>query len=67
VAAGLDGYSGADCAAVLREAALTAMRESLDASQVTSAHLAAARAAVRPSLDPVQLAEIAGFADNRRG
>jgi transitional endoplasmic reticulum ATPase len=67
VAAGLDGYSGADCAAVLREAALTAMRESLDASLVTSAHLAAARAAVRPSLDPVQLAEIAGFAENRRG
>ena len=42
----LEGYSAADCAAVLREAALTAMRESLDATQVTAAHLAAARAAV---------------------
>jgi transitional endoplasmic reticulum ATPase len=66
VAAGLDGYSAADCAAVLREAALTAMRESLDASQVTSAHLSAAQAAVRPSLDPVQLAEIASFGTSSR-
>ncbi|HEX5405713.1 MAG TPA: AAA family ATPase [Pseudonocardiaceae bacterium] len=66
VAAGLDGYSAADCAAVLREAALTAMRESLDATVVTSKHMNAALAAVRPSLDPVQLAEIAGFADQRR-
>ena len=40
----LDGYSAADCAAVLREAALTAMRESLAATQVTAAHLAVARA-----------------------
>src|SRR5690606_29836002 len=47
----LEGYSAADCAAVLREAALTAMRESLDAAEVTSAHIAAARAAVPPSLD----------------
>ena len=40
---------------VLREAALTAMRESLEATEVTAAHLAAARAAVPPSLDPAQL------------
>ena len=39
----LDGYSAADCAAVLREAALTAMRESLAAAEVTAAHIAAAR------------------------
>ncbi|HZG92003.1 MAG TPA: AAA family ATPase [Pseudonocardia sp.] len=61
----LDGYSAADCAAVLREAALTAMRESLDATEVTGAHIAAARAAVPASLDPVQLAELQAYADRR--
>jgi transitional endoplasmic reticulum ATPase len=66
IAAGLDGYSAADCAALLREAALTAMRESLDANEVTSAHLEMASRAVRPSLDPAQLAELAAYADNRR-
>lgn len=65
VADGLDGYSAADCAALLREAALTAMRESLAAAEVTSAHLAAAADTVRPSLDPAQLAESAAFADRR--
>jgi transitional endoplasmic reticulum ATPase len=61
----LDGYSAADCAALIREAALTAMRESLEATEVTAAHLAAARQAVRPSLDPVQLTELAGYAAAR--
>ncbi|ONI81742.1 ATPase [Saccharothrix sp. ALI-22-I] len=61
----LDGYSAADCAALIREAALTAMRESLAASEVTGAHLAAARAAVRPSLDPAQLATLAAYAKSR--
>ncbi|GAA3247139.1 AAA family ATPase [Pseudonocardia petroleophila] len=61
----LDGYSAADCAAVLREAALTAMRESREAAEVTAAHIAAARAAVPASLDPVQLAELAAYAERR--
>jgi transitional endoplasmic reticulum ATPase len=61
LAAELDGYSAADCAALIREAALAAMRESLDATEVTSAHLAAARQAVRPSLDPAQLAALTAF------
>ena len=61
----LDGYSAADCAAVLREAALTAMRESLAATEVTAAHIAAARAAVPPSLDPVQLAALEAYATAR--
>jgi transitional endoplasmic reticulum ATPase len=61
----LDGYSAADCAAVLREAALTAMRESLEATQVTAAHLAAARAAVPPSLDPAQLLALQAYANRR--
>ena len=66
LAAELEGYSAADCAALIREAALTAMRQSLDATEVTAAQLAAARQAVRPSLDPRQLAELAGYAAGRR-
>ncbi|MDN5751400.1 MAG: AAA family ATPase, partial [Pseudonocardia sp.] len=61
----LDGYSAADCAAVLREAALTAMRESLEAVEVTGGHIAAARAAVPASLDPTQLAALAAYAQRR--
>jgi transitional endoplasmic reticulum ATPase len=61
----LDGYSAADCAALIREAALTAMREALDAALVTAAHLAVARESVRPSLDPVQLATLAAYAGSR--
>ncbi|OBE95643.1 AAA family ATPase [Mycobacterium sp. 852002-10029_SCH5224772] len=62
VAAGLDGYSAADCVALLREAALTAMRRSIDATDVTAADLAAARETVRPSLDPVQVESLRAFA-----
>ncbi|WP_425568908.1 AAA family ATPase [Pseudonocardia xishanensis] len=61
----LDGYSAADCAAILREAALTAMRESLDAAEVTAAHLEKARRTVPPSLDPVQVAELEAYAARR--
>lgn len=62
VAAGLDGYSAADCVALLREAALTAMRRSIDAADVTAADLAAARETVRPSLDPLQVESLRAFA-----
>lgn len=65
VAAATEGYSAADCAALVREAALGAMRESLDAPAVTSAHLTAALAVVRPSLDPVQVARLATYAADR--
>ncbi|MEU8069557.1 MULTISPECIES: AAA family ATPase [unclassified Micromonospora] len=61
----LDGFSAADCAALIREAALAAMRESLNASTVTAAHVEAARARVRPSLDPVQLAHLESYATGR--
>ncbi|RJQ86013.1 AAA family ATPase [Amycolatopsis panacis] len=62
VAAEMEGYSAADCAALIREAALTAMRESLEAREVTAAHLEKARTVVRPSLDPAQLAQLAAYA-----
>jgi transitional endoplasmic reticulum ATPase len=65
LAADLDGYSGADCVALLREAALTAMRRSVDAAEITAADVAAARETVRPSLDPVQLAALRAFAAER--
>jgi len=65
LAAELDGYSGADCVALLREAALTAMRRSIDAADVTAADLSAAREKVRPSLDPVQVEALRAFAAGR--
>src|SRR5690606_25447592 len=59
----LDGFSSADCAALVREAALAAMRESLEATTVTAAHVAAARQRVRPSRDPDQVAWLAAYAE----
>jgi transitional endoplasmic reticulum ATPase len=58
----LEGFSAADCAALIREAALSAMRESLDASTVTAEHVATARKRVRASLDPVQVAWLEAYA-----
>ncbi len=61
----LDGYSAADCTALLREAALTAMRRDLDAATVTAEDVEAARLAVRPSLDPAQVQALQEYADRR--
>ncbi|HEY7054813.1 MAG TPA: AAA family ATPase [Mycobacterium sp.] len=61
LAADLDGYSGADCVALLREAALTAMRRSIDAADVTAADIATARQNVRPSLDAAQVESLRAF------
>lgn len=65
LAADLDGYSAADCVALLREAALTAMRRSIDAADVTNADITTALENVRPSLDPAQIEALRSFADNR--
>jgi transitional endoplasmic reticulum ATPase len=65
LAADLDGYSAADCVALLREAALTAMRRSVDAAEINADDIAAARETVRPSLDPAQLASLRAFAADR--
>ncbi|WP_285029029.1 AAA family ATPase [Mycolicibacterium sp. lyk4-40-TYG-92] len=59
----LDGYSAADCVALLREAALTAMRRSIDAADVTAADVAKARETVRPSLDPAQVQSLREFSE----
>ncbi|WP_319448076.1 MULTISPECIES: AAA family ATPase [unclassified Mycobacterium] len=61
----LDGYSAADCVALLREAALTAMRRSIDAADVTAEDVAKARATVRPSLDPAQVDSLRAFSEGR--
>ncbi|MGW4100007.1 AAA family ATPase [Mycobacterium sp. NPDC004974] len=65
LASELDGYSAADCAALLREAALTAMRRSIDAADVTAADVAKARETVRPSLDAAQVESLREFAAGR--
>jgi transitional endoplasmic reticulum ATPase len=65
LATDLDGYSAADCVALLREAALTAMRRSIDAADVTAADVAKARETVRPSLDPAQVESLRAFSAAR--
>ncbi len=57
-----DGFSAADCAALIREAGLVALRRALDSAEITAADLAAARAKVRPSVRPEQLANLEAFA-----
>ncbi|GAA5197938.1 AAA family ATPase [Rugosimonospora acidiphila] len=58
----LDGFSAADCAALIRESALAAMRESLDAATVTAQHVETARGRVRASLEPSQVAWLESYA-----
>lgn len=65
LATDLDGYSAADCVALLRESALTAMRRSIEASDVTAEDVEKARQTVRPSLDPAQVESLKAFAANR--
>ncbi|TFV59212.1 AAA family ATPase [Mycobacterium sp. PS03-16] len=65
IATDLDGYSAADCVALLRESAMTAMRRSIDAADVTAADVDAARRTVRPSLDPGQVEALRAFAAGR--
>jgi len=45
-----EGYSGADIEALIREAGLAAMRENIDASEVTATHFAKAMKDVKPSV-----------------
>jgi transitional endoplasmic reticulum ATPase len=63
LASTLDGFSSADCAALVREAALVAMRESLDAATVTAKHVEAARGRIRPSLQADQVAWLESYAE----
>ncbi|MFN3339286.1 MAG: AAA family ATPase [Dietzia sp.] len=65
LAENLDGYSAADCAALLRESALTAMRRDIDAAEVSADDVARARRVVPPSLDPDQVESLRLYADRR--
>ncbi|UPG68882.1 AAA family ATPase [Gordonia hongkongensis] len=65
LAGDLEGYSAADCSALLREAALSAMRRDIDAAAVTVADVEEARKRVRPSLDPAQVADLKAYAERR--
>jgi transitional endoplasmic reticulum ATPase len=60
-----EGYSAADCTALVTEAAMIAMREDMAASVVEPSHLEKALEKVRPSLDPVQVAELEAYAAMR--
>jgi transitional endoplasmic reticulum ATPase len=62
----LTGFSAADCAALIREAALSAMRDSLEASTVTAANVQTARKRVRASLDPTQVAWLEAYAETHQ-
>ncbi|MER7451812.1 AAA family ATPase [Nocardia beijingensis] len=61
----LEGYSAADCTALLRESALAAMRRDVHAADVTAADVLAAKTVVRPSLDPSQIDTLRRYADSR--
>ncbi|MGC5248958.1 AAA family ATPase [Gordonia sp. DT219] len=65
LATDLDGYSAADCAALLREAALSAMRRNIEAATVTAGDVTDARTRVRPSLDAAQVADLRAYAQRR--
>lgn len=65
LAADLEGYSAADCSALLREAALSAMRRDINAAVVTADDVTEARSRVRPSLDPDQVENLRAYAERR--
>lgn len=65
IAEQLEGYSSADCAALVREAALVAMRRDLNAPKVTKADFDQATKNIKGSLDPQQVEWLARFAEQR--
>eukprot|EP00850_Spirogloea_muscicola_P011893 SM000075S21982 [mRNA] locus=s75:434791:440447:- [translate_table: standard] len=52
-----EGYTGADIAAVCREAALAALEETLDATEVHMRHFGAALACVLPSITQLDISQ----------
>lgn len=65
VAARTDGFSAADCSALVTESAMIAMREDMATAVVETSHLEKALESVRPSLDPVQVAQLETYATLR--
>ncbi|BBN06363.1 hypothetical protein MPTK1_3g20500 [Marchantia polymorpha subsp. ruderalis] len=56
-----ENYTGAELAGLCREAAMVALRESLDADTVYVRHFDIAKASVKPSLTALQIASYASF------
>ena len=65
LAADLEGYSAADCSALLREAALSAMRRDINTAAVSAADVEEARSRIRPSLDAAQVENLRAYAQRR--
>ena len=61
LATACEGYSAADLAALVRAAAMCAMRRSLNAPLVTAADVDEARRTIHSSLDAQQIAALAAF------
>ncbi len=56
-----EGFSGAECVAVAREAALLAMADDMDAATVSHRHLSSAIAGVKPQITADMLRFYASF------
>lgn len=61
VAENADCFTGAELAGLCREAAIAALRESLEADTVCKRHFDSARTGIRPALTPLQIASYANF------
>ncbi|MCD6508864.1 MAG: AAA family ATPase, partial [Thermoprotei archaeon] len=61
-----EGYSGADIAALCREAALVALREAGRPTKVTMKHFKEALKVVKPSLDPEEVKKYEKIAETFR-
>jgi len=62
-----DGFSGAELAALCREAALLAMQESIDIDAVSQSNFQSALKAIRPQITDEMIAFYEGYAKSRSG
>ncbi len=65
VAENTECFTGAELAGLCREAAIAALRESLEADTVCKRHFSSARNGIQPTLTPLQIASYANFRRKR--
>jgi SpoVK/Ycf46/Vps4 family AAA+-type ATPase len=65
VAENTECFTGAELAGLCREAAIAALRESLEADTVCKRHFSSARNGIQPTLTPLQIASYANFRTKR--
>ncbi len=65
VAESTECFTGAELAGLCREAAIAALRESLEADTVCKRHFSSARNGIQPTLTPLQIASYANFRRKR--